>query len=113
MTVIAIVLLPFTQWSHIFKFIAVSLVTHAPFMIIHSLCTAMFPYAFYKVALNHMNAGKASILRSCEPVAAMIFGTIFFYEMPTVLSIIGLIIVLVAITMLAIQGKEKETIEKN
>ena len=111
MTVIAIVLLPFTEWSHIFKFIAVSPVTNVPFMIIHSLCAAVFPYVFYTVSLNHMDAGKASILCSCEPVAAMVFGVIFFDEMPTVLSIIGLIIVLVALAMLVLQGKEN--VEKN
>ena len=56
-------------------------------MIIHSLCTAVFPYVFYTVA-------------------TMVFGVIFFDEMPTVLSIIGLIIVLVALAMLVIQGKK-------
>ena len=44
----------------------------------HSLCTAVCPYAFYTVALDHMEAGKASILCSCEPVAAMVFGFFFF-----------------------------------
>lgn len=66
----------------------------------------MFPYVFYTIALNHMDAGKASILCSCEPVAAMIFGMIFFDEMPTILSIVGLIIVLVALAMLVLQGKK-------
>ena len=31
----------------------------------HSLCTAVCPYAFYTVALDHMEAGKASILCFC------------------------------------------------
>ena len=46
-------------------------------MLMHSLCTAVCPYAFYTVALDHMEAGKASILCSCEPVAAMVFGFFF------------------------------------
>ena len=48
----------------------------------HSLCTAVCPYAFYTVALDHMEAGKASILCSCEPVAAMVFGFFFFRAIP-------------------------------
>ena len=48
----------------------------------HSLCTAVCPYAFYTVALDHMEAGKASILCSCEPVAAMVFGFFFFGAIP-------------------------------
>ena len=38
------------------------------------------PVCFYTVALDHMEAGKASILCSCEPVAAMAFGFFFFRE---------------------------------
>ena len=48
----------------------------------HSLCTTVCPYAFYTVALDHMEAGKASILCSCEPVAAMVFGFFFFRAIP-------------------------------
>lgn len=52
--------------------------THSGFMLVHSLCVAVAPYAFYTVALDHMDAGKASILCSCEPVAAMVFGICFW-----------------------------------
>ena len=48
----------------------------------HSLCTTVCPYAFYTEALDHMEAGKASILCSCEPVAAMVFGFFFFRTIP-------------------------------
>lgn len=54
-------------------------------MLMHSLCTAVCPYAFYTVALDHMEAGKASILCSCEPAAAMVFGFFLFREIPAVL----------------------------
>lgn len=77
-----------------------------------SLCTAVCPYAFYTVALDHMEAGKASILCSCEPVAAMVFGFLFFREIPTVLSIAGLIIVLIALAMLVLSDKKQEVVEE-
>ena len=81
-------------------------------MLMHSLCTAVCPYAFYTVALDHMEAGKASILRSCEPVAAMVFGFFFFREIPIVLSIAGLIIVLIALAMLVLSDKKQEVVEE-
>ena len=56
--------------------------------------------------------GKASILCSCEPVAAMVFGFFFFKEIPTVLSITGLIIVLVALAMLVLSDKKQEVVEE-
>ena len=77
-----------------------------------SLCTAVRPYAFYTVALDHMEAGKASILCSCEPVAAMVFGFFFFREISTVLSIAGLIIVLIALAMLVLSDKKQEVVEE-
>ena len=81
-------------------------------MLIHSLCTTVCPYAFYTVALDHMEAGKASILCFCEPVAAMVFGFFFFREIPTVLSIAALIIVLIALAMLVLSDKKQEVVEE-
>lgn len=103
----AVVLLPFTQWGHITHYIAANLVRNTPFMVMHSLCTAVCPYAFYTVALDHMDAGKASILCSCEPVAAMVFGIFFFGEISTVLSVAGLLIVLVALAMLVLPDRKE------
>ncbi len=107
MVAIAVVLLPFTQWGHITHYIAANPVRNAPFMVMHSLCTAVCPYAFYTVALDHMDAGKASILCSCEPVAAMVFGIFFFGEIPTVLSVAGLLIVLAALAMLVLPDRKE------
>ena len=108
---IAVILLPFAKWGDVAQYIAQSPLSHSGFMLVHSLCVAVAPYAFYTVALDHMDAGKASILCSCEPVAAMVFGICFFGEIPTVLSITGLIIVLAALAMLVLP--EKKTMQKN
>ena len=56
--------------------------------------------------------GKTSILCSCEPVAAMVFGFFFFKEIPTVLSITGLILVLFALAMLVLSDKKQEVVEE-
>ena len=111
MLAIAVVLLPFTQWDNMAHYIAANPLRNTLFMVMHSLCTAVCPYAFYTVALDHMEAGKASILCSCEPVAAMVFGLFFFGEIPTVLSVTGLIIVLLALAMLVLSDKRQGIID--
>ena len=111
MLAIAVVLLPFTQWDNMAHYIAANPIRNTLFMVMHSLCTAVCPYAFYTVALDHMEAGKASILCSCEPVAAMVFGLFFFEEIPTVLSVTGLIIVLLALAMLVLSDKRQGIID--
>lgn len=103
---IAVILLPFAKWGDVAQYIMQNPLPHSGFMLVHSLCVAVAPYAFYTVALDHMDAGKASILCSCEPVAAMVFGICFFGEIPTVLSITGLIIVLAALAMLVLPEKK-------
>ena len=111
MLAIAVVLLPFTQWDNMEHYIAANPLRNTLFMVMHSLCTAVCPYAFYTVALDHMEAGKASILCSCEPVAAMVFGLFFFEEIPTVLSVTGLMIVLLALAMLVLSDKRQGIID--
>lgn len=111
MLAIAVVLLPFTQWDNMAHYIAANPLRNTLFMVMHSLCTAVCPYAFYTVALDHMEAGKASILCSCEPVAAMVFGLFFFGEIPTVLSVTGLMIVLLALAMLVLSDKSQGIID--
>ena len=111
MLAIAVVLLPFTQWDNMAHYIAANPLRNTLFMVMHSLCTAVCPYAFYTVALDHMEAGKASILCSCEPVAAMVFVLFFFEEIPTVLSVTGLMIVLLALAMLVLSDKSQGIID--
>ena len=81
----------------------------------HSLCTTVCPYAFYTVALDHMEAGKASILCSCEPVAAMVFGFFFFRAIPHNSKCRygerGAI-VLIALAMLVLSDKKQEVVEE-
>jgi len=50
-----------------------------------------------------MDTGKASILCSCEPIAATVFGLIFYNEIPTILSLVGLVITLIALAILSLK----------
>lgn len=66
------------------------------------------PYLFYSLGLEHLENGRASVLASIEPVVATIAGIFFFGEFPTLLGWAGIILVLVAITMLSIQKGEQQ-----
>lgn len=100
---ITIVLFPLNDWKYVKEILSINPLNMSIFMILHSLCTCIFPYALYTIALNHMDAGKASILCSCEPIAATVFGLLFYNEVPTLLSLVGLIIVLIALGVLSLK----------
>lgn len=105
---ITIVLFPLNDWKYVKEILNINPLNMSIFMILHSLCTCIFPYALYTIALNYMDAGKASILCSCEPIAATIFGLLFYNEVPTLLSLVGLVIVLIALVILSLKGKKEE-----
>ena len=105
LVVVMLIVLPLTDWK-----ITVDIVTNGGmkmilFMIAHSLCASVLSYILFTVSLKHIDAGKASILAACEPIAAMIFGVIFFKEIPTMLSIGGLVLAIVAITVMTLPEK--------
>lgn len=104
---ITIVLFPLNDWKYVKEILSINPLNMSIFMILHSLCTCIFPYALYTIALNYMDAGKASILCSCEPIAATIFGLLFYNEVPTLLSLVGLVIVLIALGVLSLKKNSK------
>lgn len=104
---IAIISLPFTDWKALSNVVIENGSGMLVFMLFHSLCTSVFPYAFFTIALGHMDAGKASILASGEPIAAMFFGIFFYHEIPTILSVIGVLLTLTALTLLSLPEKNK------
>ena len=105
MLILAIVLLPFADWKLVGEYVMVSPANNIIFILMHSLCTAVLPYLLYNLALSNVDASLASILvAGAEPSAAMIFGIIFFAEMPSVVSILGLVVTIVALTILVIRA---------
>ncbi len=106
MFILAVVLLPFAKWNAVFEYASAAPANNIIFILLHSLCTAVLPYLIYTSALSSVDASLASILTAgAEPSAAMIFGMIFFAEMPTVLSTLGLVITIAALTFLVMQPK--------
>ena len=104
MLILAIVLLPFADWKLVGEYVMVSPANNIIFILMHSLCTAVLPYLLYNLALSNVAASLASIFfAGAELSAAVVFGIIFFAEMPSVVSILGLVVTIVALTILVIK----------
>lgn len=101
MLVMTVVLLPLTDWDMTAVYVSAAPVKNSLFMIVHALCAIILPYVLFTWSLHYVDAGKAAILAAGgEPSAAMLVGIIFFNEIPSILGIIGLIITIIAISIL-------------
>lgn len=109
---VMLVVIPLTNWKLVTNVVVANPVKMSVFLVIHSLCTSVLPYILYTFSIRYIDAGMASILASGEPVAAMIFGVIFFSEIPTVLSVVGIMLVIVALALLSMPDKKRRRSDK-
>ena len=111
MVVIAVTLMPFTDWGILGRYISDAPAGNSLFLILHAVFAAVLPYTMYTIGFQYMDAGKVSILAAGEPVAAMIFGIFCFNEIPTSGEFAGLFLTVAAIIFLGMPEKSvrKET----
>lgn len=99
---ISIALIPFTAFGQINDFVSVNPVLVIIFLILHSTFSFAVPYIFSTLSLNYIDSGVSSILLSgAEPFAALLFGFIFYAEIPTLMMFLGFILTIAAMTMLS------------
>lgn len=77
------------------------------FMVIYVLVTTVAPYLLYTYGLKHVENGVASVLASVEPVIATILGFLVFSESPTISSLLGILLVMLALILLSISHEEE------
>ena len=65
-----------------------------------ALVTAVIPFLAYTLGLRSVEASKAGIIATIEPVVATLVGIICFSETLTILSGIGIVLVLTAVLIL-------------
>lgn len=75
------------------------------FFLLFGLISTALPYIFYTLGLTGMESGRASIIASIEPVTATLLGIIVFHENLTVMSALGVLVVLGSIIMVNITKK--------
>lgn len=105
---ITIVLIPFTNFTQITNFVNLNTIPNILFLMLHSLVSFALPYICITISLNHLDAGTAVILSSGEPIAALIFGIIFYSEIPTALMVCGVFITIIALIILSRSSSKKD-----
>ena len=104
--VLTIIATPFADWSSYGSFLSEAPLKNTLFTLAHGTISSVLPYAFFALALKYKDSGIVSILAAgAEPVAATILGFLFFGENPTLLSLTGLTVTIVALTLLCKPSK--------
>lgn len=89
------------QWGLTGTFITNSIIPNTIFILIYAVLTAILPYFLFNFGLKHMDNGKATILYGgAEPISATIFGALLFSEYPSILNLIGIILTIIALSIL-------------
>jgi drug/metabolite transporter (DMT)-like permease len=71
-----------------------------PLFIALGLMTNIIPYFLYTLSLREIPAGTAASLGILEPMSATLFSVIFLNEKLTVVSTVGMVLILAAVFML-------------
>ncbi|MBQ5471225.1 MAG: EamA family transporter [Treponema sp.] len=75
------------------------------FCFLTALVTAVIPFLCYTLGLGKVEASKAGIIATLEPVVATIIGIVCFGERLTVISAAGIVLVLSGVVVLNLKGK--------
>lgn len=96
------ILIPFTKFKQITTFINMDISANTMFLIFNALFTFILPYVLLTIAINYVDLGSIAIFTAgAEPLAALYFGITLYDETPTLLIVIGIIITIIAITILS------------
>lgn len=82
-----------------------------PLLLFFALITNVIPYICFTTGLKYMEAGKANITATIEPVVATLFGIFVFHEKLTAMSLAGICLVLLSAILLNVP--RKNSISKN
>lgn len=72
-----------------------------------AVVTTVLPYGFYTIGLTKIENSTAAVIACIEPIMATVFGLIFYHEKPDIMEITGICLVLFAICMLNVKGKNE------
>ena len=102
----------FTDFNLLGKLLIESPLSIGGFLIFHALILSVAPYILFTLSLKYIDTGRASILASCEPITATILGIIIYKEIPSIISLIGIVLVLLALALLSKPSKNITPITK-
>ena len=70
------------------------------FCVLTALITAVIPFLAYTLGLESVEASKAGIIATIEPMVATVIGIVVFSEPLTIMSGLGIILIIVAVIVL-------------
>ena len=76
--------------------------------VLTAIVTAVIPFLAYTLGLRTVEASKAGILATVEPLVATLFGILVFSEPLTAASGIGIVMILAAIILLNLKQKNEQ-----
>ena len=98
----SIMLIPFTNFSQITTFVNIDIGANIVFLLFNALLSFILPYLLLVESMNHIDVSSIAIFTAgTEPLAALFFGIILYDEIPTILIVIGIIITIIAISILS------------
>lgn len=98
-----IMLAPFIDWNALAYFFSSGPFKGTVILITQSVCTSLIPSMAYISAMKYVEASKTAILESgAEPTSAMLAGLIIFAEVPTLIGVCGMVITIIALSVLAL-----------
>ncbi len=77
------------------------------FCFLTALITAVIPFLAYTLGLERVEASKAGIIATIEPLVATLIGIIVFSEPLTIMSGVGILLILSAVVILNLKQKVK------
>lgn len=95
-----------------FKTVEMIALTDSPlktilFMVLFSICTSVLPYILYTFGLRSVKPDIAAIAASTEPIVATLIGVFVLRQEITLFQIIGIFLVICAITLLNLNINKK------
>ena len=78
------------------------------FFLLTALVTAVVPFLAYTLGLQRVEASKAGILATIEPLVATLIGVLIFSEPMTLVSGLGILLILCAVVILNLPDRERE-----
>ena len=76
----------------------------AGLVVLTGLVTAVIPFAAYTRGLTYVEPSRAAILATVEPMVATLLGALVFAEPVTLLSGLGIVLILVSVVMLNVKS---------
>lgn len=77
------------------------------FCLAFGLISTVLPYLLYTKGLKHVEASKAAVLATCEPIVATIIGISVFHDAITPLKFLGIAMIIAAVLSLSLSSPRR------